>query len=81
MWTSRVRTLPPVSRVFAPGRLENDIMIPTPDDSLRSPPLNLRYQEFSKVRKWIKGSTNTAFYPRISSTCHVETETHGGEWQ
>jgi hypothetical protein len=40
------------------------------DDSRRSPKLNLRYQELGQCATWIKGSTDTAFYPRIWPNCH-----------
>ncbi len=42
-------------------------LLPT---TLCSSTLNLRYQEFGKVCNMDKGSTDTAFYPRILSTCH-----------
>ncbi len=57
---SRVRYLP------QSGRSRSTI----PDDSRRSPMLNLRYQELSQRATWIKGSTDTAFYPRILPNCH-----------
>ena len=57
---SRVRYLPPS------GRSRSTI----PDDSRRSPMLNLRYQELGQCATWIKGSTNTAFYPRILPNYH-----------
>ncbi len=57
---SRVRSLPPS------GRSRSTI----PDDSRRSPMLNLRYQELGQCATWIKGSTDNAFYPRILPNCH-----------
>ncbi len=68
MWTSRVRT----PRVFA---RVSDIL-----DSRR--PYAPHHWTFKFATKssakcrgatWIKGSTNTAFYPRTLSTCHVMT--------
>jgi hypothetical protein len=79
MWTSRVQ---PCHRYPGPECSPGKNDIPTPHDSLLvcSPTLNLRYQledirSISKVlnmpvQQWIKSSTNTAFYPRILSTCH-----------
>jgi hypothetical protein len=60
MLKSRVRYLP------QSGRSRSTI----PDDSRRSPMLNLRYQELGQCATWIKGSTDTAFYPRILPNCH-----------
>jgi hypothetical protein len=33
--------------------------------------LKLRYQELAQCTTWIKGRTDTAFYPRILPSCHV----------
>jgi hypothetical protein len=60
MLKSRVRFLP------QSGRSRSTIS----DDSRRFPMLNLRYQELGQCAIWIKGSTSTAFYPRILPNCH-----------
>jgi hypothetical protein len=60
MLKSRVRFLP------QSGRSRSTI----PDDSRRSPMLNLRYQELGQCATWINGSTDTSFYPHILPNYH-----------
>ncbi len=48
-----------------------------PDDSRRSPRLNLHYQQLGQCATWIKGRTDTAFYPRILPSLSCPSPSHG----